>query len=264
MNLIKLSNGEWFLTFWEKIQYNKIMFLSPSIWLRLKYLMSACILHHHRFLRVSGKFSVFQMLKSGRICKIWISVPYIRLAGRKLPSSALSASFCKWMMWPRDRRRWGPSVSPRSLQTVLSRPRYLLAESLDRNLLLSHLPKDFGRIPLRETWKILQVPSVLSCLRFPPPPVLLLPKGEGWPEAFDGRGDFWWVWVNETIFLEQGAGAETLLVPIELTSWKPTWSWCWHDYFFPARRQVGQADEQREDQMQETRGHLVPVLDPGP
>lgn len=31
MNLIKLSNGEWFLTFWEKIQYNKIMFLSPSI-----------------------------------------------------------------------------------------------------------------------------------------------------------------------------------------------------------------------------------------
>lgn len=72
------------------------------------------------------------------------------------------------------------------------------------------------------------------------------------------------MWVNETIFLEQGAGAETLLVPIELTSWKPTWSWCWHDYFFPARRQVGQADEQREDQMQETRGHLVPVLDPGP
>ena len=180
MNLIKLSNGEWFLTFWEKIQYNKIMFLSPSIWLCLKYLMSDCILHHHRFLRVSGKFSVFQMLKSGRICKIWISVPNVRLAGRKFPSSALSASFCIWMMWPRDRHRWGPSVSPRILQPVLSRPGYLLGESLDRNLLLSHLPKDFGRIPLREPWKILQVPSVLPCLRFHPPPVLL-PKGEGWP-----------------------------------------------------------------------------------
>ena len=156
MSLIKLSNEEWFLTFWEKIQYNKIMFLSSNIWLCLKYLMSACILHHHRFLRVSGMFSVFQMLKSGHICKIWISVPYIRLAGRKFPSSALSAYFHIWMMWPRDRRRWGPLVSPRSLQPVLSRPGCLLGDSLDRTLLLSHLPKDFGRTPLRETWKILQ------------------------------------------------------------------------------------------------------------
>ena len=30
--------------------------------------------------------------------------------------------------------------------------------------------------------------------------------------------------MNETIFLEQGTGAETLLVPFELTSWKPMWS----------------------------------------
>ena len=52
--------------------------------------------------------------------------------------------------------------------------------------------------------------------------------------------------MNETIFLEPGAGTETLLAHIELMSRKATWSRGWHDHFFPAHREAGRADQQRE------------------
>lgn len=84
MNRIKLSYGEWLLTFWERIQDNKIIFL-PAPQHRAKPETLYSSLYISRELQASSQYSRCQNLDTW--VRSVISAPYFRLAGREILGS---------------------------------------------------------------------------------------------------------------------------------------------------------------------------------